>query len=64
MGREVVALEAEGADPELGGKVNDSEGVEDGSACAASERSVWKDWHGWEKFERSVDGGHWDYALS
>lgn len=37
---EVVALEAEWADPDLGGEVDDAEGVEDGAARAAAQRSV------------------------
>lgn len=37
---EVVAVEAEGADPDFGGEVDDGEGVEYGSAIAAAERGV------------------------
>lgn len=37
IGRKVVALEAEGANPELGGKVDDGEGIEYGTAGAAAE---------------------------
>lgn len=40
MGREVIALEAEGADPNLGSKIHDGEGVEDRAAIAATERSI------------------------
>ena len=36
----VVAVEAEGADPDLGGEVDAREGVEDGGAGLAAERRV------------------------
>jgi len=57
---EVVALEAEGADPDLGGEVDDAEGVEDGAARAAPERGVVEDRHRGEVLYRSVDGGDGD----
>jgi len=53
----VVALEAEGADPDLGGEVDDAEGIENGAARAASERRVIEDWHGGELLYGSVDNG-------
>lgn len=37
---EVVALEAEGADPDVGGEVDAAEGVEDGRARLAAEGRV------------------------
>ena len=39
VGREVVALEAERADPDLGGEVDDGEGVEDEAMCGSGEGS-------------------------
>lgn len=33
---EVVALKAQGADPDLGGEIDDGEGVKDGAAGAAA----------------------------
>lgn len=50
MRREVVALEAEGTDPDLGGEVDDAERVENGAARAASERGVVEDRHRREVF--------------
>lgn len=66
MRREVVALEAERADPDLGGEIDDGEGVEDGSAGAAAERGVGEEGRGragGEGFERGVDGGDGDDAV-
>lgn len=60
---EVVALEAEGTDPDLGGEVDDGEGVEDGSAGAAAERGVGEDRHGREGLQGSVDGRDGDDAV-
>lgn len=57
---EVVALEAEGADPDLGGEVDDAEGVEDGAARAAPERGVVEERHRGEVLYGSVDGGDGD----
>lgn len=37
---EVVALEAEGADPDLGGEIDDAERVENGTTCSATEWRV------------------------
>lgn len=37
---EVVALEAEGADPDLGGEIHDAERVENGTTCSATEWRV------------------------
>ena len=61
---EMVALEAEGADPDLGGEVDAGEGVEGGGAGFASEWGVreggnvrvWPDW--------GDCGGEWDHALA
>ena len=61
--REVVALEAERADPDLGGKVNDGKGVEDGATCAASKREVREEGDVRERFDWRVDGGDWDEAV-
>lgn len=61
--REVIALEAERADPDLGNEVDDGEGVEDGAASTASERGVREECEVWEGFDRSVDGGDRDYAV-
>ena len=43
---EVIALEAEGADLDLGGQVDDAKGVEDGATHAATEWEVREDGHG------------------
>lgn len=40
MGREVIALEAEGADPNLGREIHNREGVENRAAVAAAEWSI------------------------
>ena len=40
VGREVVVLEAEKADLDLGGEVDDGEKAEDKATCAAAERGV------------------------
>lgn len=63
VGREVVAGEAEGADPDLGGVIDGGEWVEDGAAGATAERGVGEDGHGREGLDRSVDGRDWDYAV-
>lgn len=61
MRGEVIAGEAEGADPDLGSEVDDREGVEDGAAVAASEGSVGEGWGGGrEGLERGVEGGDGD----
>lgn len=58
----MVALEAEGAYPDLGGEVDDGEGVEDGAAGAAAERGVGEDGDVGEGLDRSVDRRHRDDA--
>lgn len=60
MRRKVVALEAETADPYLvdGGEIDDREGIDHGSAAAASERGVREERRGLgERLQRRVDGG-------
>ena len=42
VGREVVALEAEGADPDLGSEVHAAEGVQRRQTCLATKRRVWQ----------------------
>ena len=56
VGREVVALEAEKAYPDLGGEVDDCEGVEDKATCAAAEREGREEGDVWERSDRRVDG--------
>lgn len=51
----MVALEAEGADPNLGNVINDREGVEDGAAHAAAKGSVRQN-RVWNGLERGIDG--------
>ena len=63
VGREVVALEAERADLDLGGEVNDGEGVEDRATCAAAERGVRKEGDVRERSNQRVDGRDWDDAV-
>lgn len=62
-GWEVVALVADGAQPDLGVVVDDAKGVEDGSAGAASERGVGEELEGGDRVERGVDGGDGDDAV-
>lgn len=45
MRREVIALETEWTDPDLGNEIDDGKRVENGSTSAATERSVRKNWH-------------------
>ena len=61
--REAVALEAERADPDLGGEVDDGEGVEDGATCAAAKRGVREEGDVRERSDRRVDGRDWDDAI-
>ena len=61
--REAVALEAERVDPDLGGEVDDGEGVEDGATCAAAERGVREEGDVQERSDRRVDGRDWDDAI-
>lgn len=52
--REMVALEAEGADPYLGSEVDYGEGIQDRAAGAAAKRGIREQGHGWEGFQRGV----------
>ena len=61
--RDVVALGAKRAALDLGGKVNDGKGVEDGATCAAAERGVREEGDVRERSDRRVDGGDWDDAV-
>ena len=61
--REVVALEAKRADSDLGGKVNDGKGVEDGATCAALEREVREEGDVRERSNWRVDGRDWDKTV-
>lgn len=56
MWGEVVALEAEGTDPNLGTVINNGEGVEDGAAHAAAKGSVGQNWGVWNGPERGIYG--------
>lgn len=63
---EVVALEAERADPDLGGEIGVAEGVEDGSAGAAAEggvRNEGRRLRRGERLERGVDCRDGDDAV-
>lgn len=64
MRRELVTVEAEGADPDLGDEIDDGEGVKDGAAVAAAERSVGESGCGGGGAERGVYGGDRDDAVS
>lgn len=55
---EVVAVEAEGADPDLGDEVDHAEGVEDGAARATAKRGVREDGHRGKVLYGSVDCRH------
>ncbi|KAF2312542.1 hypothetical protein GH714_035014 [Hevea brasiliensis] len=61
---EVVALEAEGADPDLGGKINDGERVKHGAASTATEGRVREDGRVRKGFDRSVNGGDGDHTVA
>lgn len=61
---EVVALVAEGADPEEGGEVDAGEGVEDNGAGLASERRVGERGNVGVWADRRDRGGEWDHALA
>ncbi|RWV86489.1 hypothetical protein GW17_00051610, partial [Ensete ventricosum] len=62
---EVVAGEAEGADPDLGGEVDAGKGVEDGRARRfAAERGVGEDDKGGGGADRGDGGGDGDHALA
>lgn len=64
VGREVVALVAEGADPDLGGEVDAGVGVEDGGAGLAAERRVGERGDVRVGVERGDAGGERDHALA
>lgn len=64
VGREVVALVAEGADPDLGGEVDAGVGVEDGGAGLAAERRVGERGDVRVGAERGDAGGERDHALA
>lgn len=64
VGREVVALVAEGADPDLGGEVDPGEGVEDGGAGLAAERRVGERGDVGVGAEGGDAGGKRDHALA
>ena len=49
------------ADPDLGGEVDDGEGVEDGATYAVAERREEGDVR--KRSDRRVDGGDWDDAI-
>lgn len=52
VGREVVALEAEGADPDLCGEIDTAKGVQRGDAGLAAERGVRKRRNFWVRADR------------
>lgn len=62
--REVVALEADGADPDLGGEIDAREGVESGGAGAAAEGSVGDGLDVAVVADRGDAGGDGDDALA
>lgn len=62
--REMVALVAEGADPDLGVEVDAREGVEDGGAGLAPQRRVGERGDVRVAPDRSDAGGEWDHALA
>ncbi|KAM1156109.1 hypothetical protein ACFX2J_026669 [Malus domestica] len=55
VGREMVASEADRADPDLGGVIDGGKRVEDEATSAAAEGGVTEDGHGREWLDRSVD---------
>jgi hypothetical protein len=50
--RKMVALEAERADPDLGGEINAREAIHDGCAGFATERKVRESWDFWVRTNR------------
>ena len=62
--RERVPLEAERADPDLGGEIDAGEGVEDGDAGAALEGSVGEGRDVGVAADRGDGGGEGDDALA
>lgn len=62
--REVIALVAEWADPDLGGEVDAGERVEDGGAGLAAERRVGERGDVGVEPDRGDAGGEWDHALA
>lgn len=63
MRREVVALVAERADPDLGGEIHARKGVERGGAGLAAQRRVGKRGDVGVRPDRRDGGGEWDHAL-
>lgn len=61
---EVIALEAEGADPDLGREIDDRKWVKHGAASAATEGSVGKDRHVGEGLDWGIDGGDRDHTVA
>lgn len=64
MGREVIALVAKGADPDLRAEVHSRERVEDGRAGLASKRRVRERWDVRVGTDRRNGGRKWDHALA
>nr|POE46402.1 hypothetical protein CFP56_56725 [Quercus suber] len=60
VGREVVALKAKWADPDLGDEVDNGEGVENGATYAATEREVREEGDVQKRYDWRVDGRDWD----
>lgn len=63
MRREVTALVAEGADPDLGGEINTGEGVESSGAGLATQRRVRERGDIRMRTDRGNGSGEWDHAL-
>ena len=61
---EVVALEAEGADPDVGAEVDAAEGAEHGGAGLAPERRVGERRDVGVGADRGDRGREWDHALA
>lgn len=64
MLREMVPLEAERADPDLGGEIDLTEGIEAGETGLASERRVREGRDLGVAADRGDRGGDWDHALA
>lgn len=63
MRREMITLEAERADPDLSGEINDGERIENRSAITTSERGVREDRHRREGLYNGVNGGDGNDAV-
>lgn len=60
----MVALEAKGTDPDLGGIIDGREWIKHGAASTATERRVRENGHTGEGLDRGVDGRDRDHTVA